>query len=133
MNKHPACSLLFSVAALYDGLLGLAFLIAPGAVFEAAGIQPPNHPGYVQFPAALLVTFAMMFAAIAAHPARNRNLIPYGILLKVSYCGVVFYHWAATGLPWIWKPFALADVAFLGLFAAAWMALADRPATDSLR
>ena len=31
--------------------------------------------------------------------AGNRGLIPYGILLKVSYCGVAGYHWLAGGIP----------------------------------
>ena len=45
---------LFWLAALYDGLLGLAFLAAPGRLFDLCQVTPPNHLGYVQFPAALL-------------------------------------------------------------------------------
>ena len=33
--------------------LGLAFLASPAAIFEVFGVTPPNHPGYVQFPALL--------------------------------------------------------------------------------
>jgi hypothetical protein len=83
-------------------------------------VTPPNHPGYVQFSAALLLVFAVMFAAIARQPVRNRGLIPYGILLKVSYCAVVFYHWFTTGIPNMWKPFAVVDFVFLILFVWAW-------------
>jgi hypothetical protein len=114
---------LFVVAALYDGILGIAFLVAAPALFEWVGVTPPNHFGYVDFPAALLIVFALMFLAIARHPAANLNLIPYGILLKVSYCAVVFYHWFTAGVPVIWKPFAVADLAFLVLFAWAYAAL----------
>lgn len=114
---------LFVVAALYDGALGAAFLLAPGAIFGRWGVTPPNHPGYVQFPAALLIVFAVMFAAIARDPIANRNCIFYGILLKLAYCGVVFYYWATTGLPIIWKPFAILDLVFLALFLGADRAL----------
>jgi hypothetical protein len=114
---------LFIVAALYDGLLGAAFLFASGPLFNWFGVAPPNHPGYVHFPAALLLVFAVMFAAIAMHPVKNRNLIPYGILLKVSYCGVVLFHWLSAGIPNMWKPFCIADLVFLALFAWAWTAL----------
>jgi hypothetical protein len=123
MRAKGAIRLLFIVAALYDGLLGAAFLFAGGALFQWCGVTPPNHPGYVHFPAALLLVFATMFGAIARRPARNRNLIPYGILLKVSYCGVVLFHWFSAGLPSMWKPFCMADLVFLILFVWAWTVL----------
>ena len=119
---------LFWLAAAYDGLLGLLFLTAGGWVFQATGTTPPNHQGYLQFPAALLVVFALMFASIAANPQAHRNLIPFGMLLKISYCGVVIHHWSSSGLPWIWKPFCIIDLAFLLLFIAAWITLGiNRP------
>ena len=123
MKTTTLNSLLFAVAALYDGLLGLAFLLAGPQVFDWAGVPPPNHFGYVQFPAALLIIFAAMFAAVAIRPRANRGLIPYGIAMKVAYAATVIYHWAATGIPFMWKPFAIADVAFAVLFAAAWVSL----------
>jgi hypothetical protein len=127
MNVRLMISLLFRVAAVYDGLLGLAFLFAGGAVFRWIDLTPPNHPGYLQFPAALLLVFSVMFLAIARDPAGNRNLIPYGILLKVSYCGVVLFHWLTTDLPWIWKPFCVLDFLFIVFFVQAWVILRKSP------
>ena len=115
--------LLFAVAALYDGVLGLIGLFASGTLYGWFGVTPPNHPGYVQFPGALLVVFALMFVAVASNPAKNRELIPYGMLLKVSFCGIVFYHWLTAGLPDMWKPFAVADAVFLVLFVWAYTRL----------
>lgn len=119
-------TLLFAVAALYDGILGLAFLFGAPAVFDRFLVTPPNHFGYVQFPAAILIVFAVMFVAIARDPAGNRNLIPYGMLLKVSYCAVVFAYWFTSGIPGMWKPFAIIDLVFLGLFGWAYVALPPR-------
>jgi hypothetical protein len=119
-------SLLFAVAALYDGALGLIALFAGVQLFQWFGVTPPNHWGYVQFPGALLVVFAIMFVAIATNPAKNRGLIPYGMLLKVSYCGVVFFHWFTAGLPNMWKPFAICDAIFFVLFAWAFVQLRPR-------
>ena len=51
-------SRIFYLAAGYDGLLGLIFVLAPYRLFSGAGIEPPNHIGYVQFPALLLLVFA---------------------------------------------------------------------------
>jgi hypothetical protein len=114
-----AIRILFWVAALYDGILGIAFLVAAPALFDQVGVPPPNHFGYVHFPAALLIVFALMFVAIARDPVANFRLIGYGILLKLSYCAVVAYHWLSAGVPFIWKPFAIADLVFLILFVLA--------------
>lgn len=123
MTRTRAIAALFLVAALYDGLLGAAFLIAPGWVYEQAQVTPPNHWGYVQFPAALLLVFACMFVAVAINPIANRNLIIYGFLLKVSYCGLAFWYWFSAGIPGIWKPFAVIDLIMAVLFLVARRAL----------
>ena len=115
--------ILFAVSAAYDGILGLLFLAAPGWPFEAFGVTPPNHLGYVQFPAALLLIFALIFTQIALDPIRRRELIVYGILLKVAYCAVSGWHWLSAGIPNMWKPFTLIDVVMGGLFVAAYAIL----------
>lgn len=107
---------LFLLVALYDGVLGLAFFAAPAALFRLADVPPPNHFGYVQFPALLLIVFALMFVAIARDPVANRGMIVYGILLKLSYSGLVFWYWFSTGIPGLWKPFAVIDLATALLF-----------------
>ena len=111
---------LFIVAGIYEGLLGLAFLTFPLQIFERFAVEAPNHLGYVQFPALLLVVFAWMFFKVASDPARYRELIPYGCGLKMSYCGLVFYYDMSGGIPAMWIPFAWADLAFLVLFVLAW-------------
>lgn len=110
MKTHGWIRGLFFFAALYDGILGVWFLVAPGQPFRMFEVTPPNHMGYVQFPAALLLVFALIFFRIARDPVEHVGLIPYGVLLKVAYCGVTFFYWATTGIPWMWKPFALIDV-----------------------
>ena len=120
--------ILFGLAALYDGLLGLVFLVAPGYPFERFAVPPPNHFGYVQFPAAVLLIFALMFVRIAADPLRHRGLIPYGILLKVAFVAVSGWHWFSTGIPGMWKPCTAIDAVTAVLFIAAWAMLGGRGA-----
>jgi len=120
MKNRKAVTALFAIAAAYDGILGLAFLVAHEELFEWFKVPPPNHAAYIQFPAALLVTFGLMFAAVARDPQGNRNLIPYGMLLKVSYCGAAYWHWSRTGIPDMWKPWAFIDLVFLVLFYMAY-------------
>lgn len=127
MSTERNIRALFWIAGLYDGLLGAAFVIAPVTLFSRFQVEPPNHYGYVRFPAAVLIIFGLMFLAVAASPRRNRNLIPYGILLKTAYCGTVFGYWFTSGLPLMWKPFAVLDLIFAVLFFWSWRALGESP------
>ena len=112
---------LFIVAGLYDGILGLAFLMVPLQIFAMYGVTPPNHLAYIQFPALLLIVFAMMFFRIAMDPVGRRELMLYGCGLKIAYCAVAFFHSITTGIPAMWMPWAWMDLAFLALFLLAWV------------
>lgn len=112
---------LFVVAGLYDGILGLAFLFFPGAIFAYYGVEPPNHFAYVQFPALLLLMFAAMFVRIAGNPVKYRELMLYGCGLKISYCALAFWYEIRTGIPSMWIPWAWADLVFLAFFVSAWV------------
>ncbi len=125
---------LLALMALYDGLLGIAFLFAGPKLFDALEVTPPNHWGYVQFSAAILLIFALMFLAAAKRPVANRGLLPYCFLLKIAYSGVVFYHWfLGDGLPGIWKPFAVADLVMAALLAWMFLLLRKAPAGGRAR
>jgi hypothetical protein len=126
MSANRAVRALFLIAALYDAILGASFLVAPGRVYQWAGVAPPNHWAYVQFPAALLLIFALMFAAIARNPAGNRSLIIYGVLLKAAYCGIAFGYWFTAGIPDLWKPFAVIDLVMAILFVLSYRVLGTR-------
>ena len=130
MKTKQMISILFSLAAVYDGVLGLAFLLAPSVIFQRFEVTPPNHFGYVQFPALLLLIFAWMYASIAYAPEKNSSLIPYGIALKVAYCSIVFYYWFAAEIPYVWKPFSIIDLCFMILFVIAFIVLKKRPFRD---
>lgn len=116
MKSIAIVRVLYAVAALYEGLLGLAFIIAAPKVFQLAGITPPNHWGYVHFAAGVLVIFSFMFYRICLQPLEERNLILYGIFLKVCYVTTVAWHWYHGGVPDMWKWFAGADFLFALLF-----------------
>jgi hypothetical protein len=113
----------FIVASLYDGILGVAFLFFWATIYQHFGVTPPNHGAYVQFPALLLLIFAAMFLRIARDPVRNRDLILYGVALKVSYSGLAFWYYFTSEVPVMWMPFAWADLVFLALFVVAWKGL----------
>lgn len=127
MKSIASIRRLYVVAAAYDGLLGLLFLVAGARVFAWTGITPPNHWGYVDFAAGILVIFGLMFLQIARDPVKFQVLIPYGVLLKACYVGTVGWHWLDQGLPDLWKYFAGADVVFAVLFLISLRALKTEP------
>jgi hypothetical protein len=116
--------LLFAVTGVYDFGVGLAFLGFGPQIFQAMDVPPPNHWGYVYFACLLLMTFGVMFFVVAFEPTANRNLIPYGMLLKFSYVAVVLYYWVTEGVPMMFKPFAVVDAVMLALFIVAYRGLA---------
>ena len=119
--------LLFVISGLYDGLLGLAFLFRGPLLFQYFQVTPPNHFGYIKFPALILIVFGAMFLRIASDPRKYRDMIPLGMGLKVAYVSTVFYYQMHGGLPAMWIPFAWADLGFLVLFVISWTGL-RRPA-----
>ncbi|HWG20402.1 MAG TPA: hypothetical protein VG225_07705 [Terracidiphilus sp.] len=117
---------LLAICGLYDTVIAAGFLFAPSALFRIGGVIPPNHLGYVQFPALLLIIFAIMFFRAAANPVGSREIIVYGMALKVSYFGLVFWYMLHGGIPALWVPFAYADVIFFLLLYLAWRSVAQR-------
>ena len=70
-----------------------------------------------------------MFVSIARDPVQKRELIVYGILLKVAYCSIAFWYWLSGGIPNLWKPFAVIDLVMGGLFVWTHRALGALSAT----
>lgn len=115
----PMVRLVFSIAGIYDLAIGIAFLLFGAQIFERAGVPPPNHWAYLHFSALMLIIFGLAFLAVAANPVANRNIIPYGILLKISYVGLVAFYFFTSGCPMLFQPFAVIDAVMLILFVAA--------------
>jgi hypothetical protein len=112
--------LVFAIAGVYDFVIGLVFLCFGPQLFDSTGVPHPNHWGYIQFGSLLLMIFGTMFFAVAYDPLGNRNLIPYGMLLKLSYTGLVAYYWVTTDCPLLFKPFAIIDALMFVLFLLAY-------------
>jgi hypothetical protein len=122
--------ILFVSAGIYDGLLGMAFVVAPRTIFQSMNVAPPNHIAYVQFPAMLLIVFATMYFMVAARPVERRDLVPFGMGLKFAYCVLAFWYMATEGIPTMWVPWAWVDLVYLLLFALAWRQLAFAATLD---
>jgi hypothetical protein len=117
--KREWVSPLFLVAAAYDFVLGLGFMVAFKPVMTAFNIELPNHDAYVQLPAAMIAIFGIGFWFVSRAPERNRDIIKLGIMLKLAYSGIILAWYAKGMMPTLWVAFALADLAFMVAFVAA--------------
>lgn len=114
---------LFLVAAAYDLILGVAYLLAYPAIYARYGVALPNHPGYVQLNAIFVAIFGIGFWFVARAPERNRDIIKLGVLLKLAYAGVVLGYAFKGMMPMMWIPWAIIDLLFMLAFLVALFAL----------
>ena len=109
---------LFLVAAGYDTLLGLAFVLFHAPIYAHFGISPPNHPGYVQLPALFIAIMGVADWLVARDPVRNRDLVLIRVLMKVAYSGLCAVYAGRGGLPSLWLTLAIGNVVFIVPYVA---------------
>jgi hypothetical protein len=119
---------LFTIAALYDILLGLTFTFIPARAFAALGISDklPAFGGYLTLLGAFVLVIGIAYALISRGDLRrNADLILVGALYKLAYAATAFYYWAAGGLPHIAFAvvFGVADTIFFILMAECYLFL----------
>jgi len=113
---------LFTIAALYDLVLGLAFTLFPARVFNALGIgdKLPAFGGYITLLGAFVLVIGIAYALISRGDLRrNADLILIGTLYKLAYSTTAFCCWAAGTLPHVafGALFGVADAVFFVLMA----------------
>ncbi len=121
---------MFLVAAIYDLVLGIVFLVGYKPLMARLGMELPNHAGYILLPAALITIFGVGFWMIYRAPRRNRDIIKMGILFKFAYSGIVLWFYSRGEMPVLWAVFAAIDLVFLLLFAMALRAI-PAPAAEA--
>ena len=119
---------LFTIAALYDLLLGLTFTFFPARAFAALDISDklPAFGGYVTLLGAFVLVIGIAYALISRGDLlRNADLIFIGTLYKLAYAATAFYYWAAGSLPHVAFAalFGVADAVFFFLMAECWLCL----------
>ena len=80
---------LFTIAAVYDLLLGLTFTFFPARAFAALGISEklPAFGGYLTLLGAFVLVIGIAYFLIARGDLRrNADLILIGTLYKLAYC-----------------------------------------------
>jgi len=122
---------LFTVAAIYDVLLGVTFTFFPARAFATLGIgaKLPAFGGYLTLLGAFVLVIGIAYFLIARSDLkRNADLILVGTLYKLAYAGTAFYYWFQGNLPHpaFGALFGIADAVFFVLMAECYWSLEKR-------
>ena len=104
----------FIVAAVYDLVLGAAFFLAYGPIWELLGLELPNNISYIHLTAAFVFVQGVGYWIVARNPTANRGIVQVGIAYKFAFAALSFYYLAIGELlhP-TFLVFGILDVLFL--------------------
>lgn len=105
---------LFLVAALYDGILGVAFFFLHRPIFEVFEVALPNNISYIHLTAGFVFVQGIGYWFVYRNMLRNIDLVKLGVIYKGIYSLVaVYYLVIGELLHAIFAWFAVFDILFL--------------------
>jgi hypothetical protein len=104
----------FLVAALYDMLLGVAFVIFGEQILNAIDMELPPHIAYIQMAAVFIFVQGFSYLLPFLDPLGNLGIVRVGIVYKAAYAGLALWYLAIGALPSVFFiPWAIIDLGFL--------------------
>ena len=117
LDNEKHYRILFLIAALYDFILGFVFFAFMGFFFEDIFKLPlPNYPAFFQAAAAFVFAMGVGFYFVYRNMYRNIDIVKLGIIFKLVYTGLAFYHVFFQGMPLIFALFGILDLVFIVFF-----------------
>jgi len=120
MNANPGAQVssswrtFFLVAALYDLLLGAAFVVFGEQLLSAIGMELPPHVAYIQLAAIFIFVQGLSYALVYRDPLANLGIVRVGVAYKAAYAGLALWYLVIGLLPSVFfLPWAAIDLAFL--------------------
>jgi hypothetical protein len=104
----------FLVAALYDMLLGVAFVVLGEQILSAIDMQLPPHIAYIQLAAVFIFVQGFSYLFPFRDPLGNLGIVRVGVVYKAAYAGLALWYLAIGTLPSVFFiPWAIIDLAFM--------------------
>jgi hypothetical protein len=117
MSATSAWRSFFLVAAIYDIVLGLAFLVAGETILDAIGMTLPPHIAYIQLAAIFVAVQGLSYLLAWRDPVTNTGVIWVGVVYKGTYAALVAWYLAVGLLPSVFfVPWAVIDLGFMLAF-----------------
>ncbi len=98
---------LFLISAIYDFVLGIAFLFFYKQIFNLLGMNLPENPAYLTFSAIMITLLGILLFMIYLKLEGSRRLILYAIFIKFAYIGTVLYYYLFVGTDYVDAPFLI--------------------------
>jgi hypothetical protein len=109
--------LLFTVAAIFNAVVGVAMLLAYDLLLPWLGF-PPQPTVWIHIIALIVLVFGYAYWRIANDPVRFRDYVVLGITGKLAFVVATYGHFLAGGATAALAALVTADLIFAGLFAA---------------
>ena len=109
--------LLFTVAAIFNAVVGLAMLLAYDLMVPLLGL-PPRPSVWIHIVALIVLVFGYAYWRIANDPLRFREYVVLGIVGKLAFVVAIYGHFLAGDATKALAVLVTADLVFAGLFAA---------------
>lgn len=104
----------FIVAAVYDLVLGAAFFLFYGPIWELLELELPNNTAYIHLTAAFVFVQGVGYWIVARSPMANRGIVQMGIAYKFAFAALSVYYLAIGELlHWTFLVFGILDALFL--------------------
>jgi len=116
MEKAGFFRVLFLVAAIYDFVLGIIFLLFYKQAYTFLNITLPVYPMYLQMVAAFVTVMGIAYYFAYLDMYRNIDLVKVGVIFKGVYAVLTSYFYFADLANVVFFWFAIIDVVFLVLF-----------------
>ena len=108
---------LFTVAAIFNAVVGLAMLLAYDLMVPWLGF-PPRPTVWIHIIALIVLVFGYAYWRIARDPSRFREYVVLGIAGKLAFVVAIYSHFLAGDATAALATLVTADLIFAGLFAA---------------
>jgi hypothetical protein len=104
----------FLVAAVYDLVLGAAFFVLYGPLFDVLEIALPNNISYIHLTAAFVFVQGLGYWFVYQDPPANHGIVKQGVAYKFAFAALGFYYLAIGELlhP-VFLAFSILDFLFL--------------------
>lgn len=117
MDYKRVARSVFLITALYDFVLGIAFLLFYKQVLGFFSISIPNFPEYLQMSAAFVAVLGVGYFLIYLNLEKNKDLYRIGMLYKLIYIVLVsYYYFIVHTANVVYLNFAMIDTIFLIIF-----------------
>jgi hypothetical protein len=113
VNARP----LFTVAAIFNALVGLSMLAAYEPLAPWLGF-PPKPTVWIHIVALIVLVFGYAYWRIAKDPVRFREYIVLGIVGKLAFVIAIYGHYLAGDATAASAMLVSGDLVFAGLFGA---------------